>query len=114
MFPTNSAKSVTFPNLSYVGNPIHGLPVDIGLLSKLECLELQRNSPTTLPHEIGALTNLRELNLGYTQLTSVPLEIGQLSKLSHPMISGDIRSTHWIWAVTPGESRLRPSRLRQL
>jgi hypothetical protein len=57
------------------------LPPEIGELSNLRHLNLERNNLTDLPPEIGQLAHLESLVLDYNQLTSLPPEIGQLTDL---------------------------------
>ena len=58
------------------------LPPEIGQLTSLEALGLNRNQLSTLPPEISQLTALKELWLENNQLTTLPSEIGQLKALS--------------------------------
>ena len=58
------------------------MPAEIGQLTSLEDLNLDRNQLTSVPAEIGQLTSLEKLTTLYgNQLTSVPAEIGQLTSL---------------------------------
>ncbi|BBI17714.1 leucine-rich repeat domain-containing protein [Neochlamydia sp. S13] len=72
-------KSFTHLKLSESG--LTFLSPEIGQLSQLQKLYLERNQLTCLSAEIGQLSQLRELNLNYNQLTTLPAEIGQLSQL---------------------------------
>eukprot|EP00271_Cylindrocystis_brebissonii_P002957 TRINITY_DN136_c0_g1_i2.p1 TRINITY_DN136_c0_g1~~TRINITY_DN136_c0_g1_i2.p1 ORF type:complete len:1384 (-),score=195.73 TRINITY_DN136_c0_g1_i2:1351-5502(-) len=59
------------------------LPVELGLLDKLQVLDLTANSLTgSIPPELGNLTSLRKLLLSTNLLqTAIPKELGQLSNL---------------------------------
>lgn len=59
------------------------VPPEIGQLTSLKKLWLDRNQLTTLPPEIGRLGDLRLLHLGKNQLSSLPPEIGQLQALEN-------------------------------
>ncbi|CAB9496022.1 leucine Rich Repeat [Seminavis robusta] len=68
--------------LGIMQNNLQGtLPLEVGLLSSLEVLELARNSIRgTIPTGIFALSNLRQLTLHQNQLTgTLPREVGLLS-----------------------------------
>jgi GTPase SAR1 family protein len=57
------------------------LPAEIGRLTNLKRLYLNRNQLTSVPKELGQLRNLTILDLYNNQLTSVPKELGQLTNL---------------------------------
>ena len=57
------------------------LPPEIGQLTNLTELYLQRNQLRTLPPQIGQLANLTELRFNNNQLRTLPPEIGQLANL---------------------------------
>lgn len=57
------------------------LPPEIGLLTKLQSLEIPESKLSRLPSEIGQLTSLVNLDLRENELTTLPIEIGQLSAL---------------------------------
>ena len=58
------------------------LPPEIGQLSALRMLFLDRNQLSTLHPEIAQLSAITRLQLGSNQLSTLPPEIGQLSALS--------------------------------
>jgi len=64
-------------------NQLTALPPEIGQLINLTGLYLNKNQLTVLPPEIGQLKNLAHLSLGRNQLTVLPPEIGQLKNLAH-------------------------------
>jgi hypothetical protein len=72
------------------------LPLEIGQLSNLAELYLNKNQLTELPPEIGQLSKLRMLGLYGNQLTEIPPEIGNLKKLeglrleSNPITDADL------------------------
>jgi len=96
--------------LNASSNSIHKLPVEIGQLSALESLMLDKNALTELPDEIGDLkislftvssntirklpkllehlTNLTELNLNYNELDNI-VGVGQLSALQKLYLIGN-------------------------
>lgn len=57
------------------------LPPEIGHLTELRTLDLDKNNLTALPPEIGHLTKLEYLHLKYNELTMLPPEIAQLKAL---------------------------------
>ena len=65
------------------------VPADIGQLTSLTKLNLNRNQLTSLPAELGQLTSLTRLDLFGNQLTSVPAEIGQLTSLKLLFLFGN-------------------------
>src|SRR5688500_18243192 len=66
-------------NLSGLG--LTELPPEIGQLTRLSWLRLDKNQLADLPPEIVQLPNLRALALAENQLTSLPPEVVQLSQL---------------------------------
>ena len=64
------------------GNPLGGLPPDIGKLSRLRWLGLYGTGLSSLPLEIGRLQELEHLDLAGTRIRTVPLQIGLLPKLA--------------------------------
>jgi internalin A len=70
-------------------NQLTTLPPEIGQLSNLEYLELHSNKITSLPAEIGNLTNLRTLDLRGNELESLPAEIGNLTNLETLDLGGN-------------------------
>jgi internalin A len=71
-------------------NNISILPTEICQLSKLIHLELHTNEITSLLSTIGNLTNLKYLYLGINKITDLPESIGELTNLEIL----DIRSNH--------------------
>lgn len=67
-------------------NEITHLPPEIGLLTSLRVLDLSYNRLSSLPPEIGLLTNLQELIIGHNQLISIPPEIGLLTNLKNLIV----------------------------
>lgn len=55
-------------HLDLSGQSLIALPPEVGQLSALQNLYLERNQLTHLPHELGQLTQLRRLYLYYNQL----------------------------------------------
>ncbi|MBD0778974.1 leucine-rich repeat domain-containing protein [Maribacter sp. ANRC-HE7] len=68
-------------DLTLDGGAISVIPVEIGQLTSLEFLKLNRNPLTTLIPEIGQLTNLIELSLYGCDFSQLPPEIGLLTNL---------------------------------
>ena len=68
--------------LDLLGLSLTILPPEIGELSALTGLNLQKNHLTTLPPEIGRLTALARLDVAFNHLTSLPPEIGKLTGLA--------------------------------
>ena len=67
------------------------LPRELGLLSKLERLDLRNNALTgEIPAELGNLTNLKYIDLRFNGLTGeIPAELGQLSNLKYLNLAGN-------------------------
>ncbi len=63
-----------------IGFHLYTLPSEIGMLTSLQVLDLNRNRLKTLPAEIGHLTELKILTLWRNNLESLP-NLGKLSKL---------------------------------
>jgi hypothetical protein len=59
-----------------------GLPEEIGLLEKLEELELRHENLTELPAAVFQLTKLTKLNLNNNRLRQLPGDIARLSQLT--------------------------------
>jgi small GTP-binding protein len=70
-------------SLDFSGQGLTALPPEIGQLTNLTGLYLNKNQLTALPPEIGQLINLTGLYLNTNQLTVLPPEIGQLKNLAH-------------------------------
>ncbi len=63
-------------------NEVSELPSEIGQLSKLKYLDLNKAfSLDTIPAEIGKLTQLKMIRLSLTEVSSIPKEIGNLVNL---------------------------------
>ena len=58
------------------------LPPEIGNLTNLTSLNLEKNESTNISPEIGNLTHLTSLNLEKNELTNLPPEIGNLTHLT--------------------------------
>ncbi len=72
--------------LSYLAIDKHNiitLPVSFTQLSSLTLLKISNNWLTTLPEDFGNLINLNTLDLGYNQLASIPESIGGLINLEY-------------------------------
>ena len=63
-------------------NQLTELPPEIGRLINLWNLPLEDNNLTTLPPEIGNLASLTSLDLNRNSLTKLPPEIGNLTRLT--------------------------------
>jgi len=57
------------------------LPDSFTMLANLKHLYISNNWLTSLPEEFGDLTNLETLDLGYNQLVSIPESIGDLENI---------------------------------
>jgi hypothetical protein len=68
---------------AYNNDSLQSLPAEIGLLSKLQILNVQRNALRSLPSSIGNCTLLTSLYIFGNQITSLPQNIGRLTRLSH-------------------------------
>jgi Leucine-rich repeat (LRR) protein len=60
----------------------HGVPAEIGCLSKLALLKLNMNQLSSVPPAVWQLTNLTELWLNENRLTSLPAGIALLKSLT--------------------------------
>jgi len=72
--------------LSYLAIDKHNLttlPVNFTQLSSLTFLKISNNWLTTLPEDFGNLINLNTLDLGYNQLDYIPESIGDLVNLEY-------------------------------
>ncbi|MBS0648488.1 MAG: hypothetical protein JSS10_04590 [Verrucomicrobia bacterium] len=59
------------------------IPPEIGLLTRLEVLEINKSPIRFLPPQIGALTRLRQFSLHHTLVKVLPREFQNLMKLEH-------------------------------
>ena len=66
------------------------LPREIGLLTGLRTLELDKNKITSIPAEVYFLTNLRILSLSRNRLTLIPKEIAKLINLRELNLSHNL------------------------
>ena len=89
-------------SLSLNRNQLITLPEQIGNLTALTGLSFGHNQLTTLPEQIGNLTALRSLNLYDNQLTTLPAEIGNLTALTGLGLSDNQLTTlpEQIWNLT--------------
>jgi leucine-rich repeat protein SHOC2 len=74
-------------------NKLTSLPLDIGKLTHLTCIELRGNQLTSLPASIGNLTKLTHLDLRSNQLSSLPASIDNLTNLTHLYLGGNLFKT---------------------
>ena len=79
--PADIGQLTSLTKLNLNRNQLTSVPAELGQLTSLEGLDLRSNQLTSVPAEIGQLASLRKLSLGGNQLTSVPAEIGQLTSL---------------------------------
>ena len=75
--------------LSLERNQLREVPVEIGQLTNLRDLDLKGNQLRDVPAEIGQLTNLQDLDFGDNQLREVPAEVGQLTNLQRLALYGN-------------------------
>ena len=68
---------------------LKALPMELGLLTALQSLDLSYNSLVAVPVEIGNLSRLRRLDLRHNELRNLPWTIGQLSKLKELLLKGN-------------------------
>jgi hypothetical protein len=80
--------------LNLANNQLHMIPIEIWHLDKLQELCLYNNQLVSMPPEIGRLGMLIELDLSYNKLDTIPSEIGLLSKLH--IIDLDYNKLHTI------------------
>ncbi|XP_061417329.1 LOW QUALITY PROTEIN: volume-regulated anion channel subunit LRRC8A-like [Lethenteron reissneri] len=70
-------------------NQIAYLPIQIGLLSGLERLYLNRNKLQSIPAQLSCCRRLRHLELSRNLLTEIPREIRGLTSLQHLALTGN-------------------------
>jgi len=68
---------------------IKSLPSEIGTLTNLLVLKLEKNSIKEIPTEIENLIKLQILDFGSNQLDTVVSEIGELTSLTHLNLNGN-------------------------
>jgi Leucine-rich repeat (LRR) protein len=61
-------------------NRLTSLPSELGQLSKLTYLNLDRNPLTALPDSLGRLSNLTWLRLNQNRLTALPTDLSGLAQ----------------------------------
>ncbi len=76
-------------HLHLSGNQLTSLPSDLGMMTKLTCIEASTNKLTSLPASIGNLNNLTHLDLRGNQLSFLPSSIDNLTNLTHLYLSGN-------------------------
>lgn len=69
--------------LSFKNKKVTEIPYEIGVLTYLEYLDLDKNLITSVPKEIGNLMNLRVLWLNSNSITELPESIGNLVSLKN-------------------------------
>ena len=87
--PADIGQLTSLTKLNLNRNQLTSLPAELGQLTSLTRLDLFGNQLTSVPAEIGQLTSLEGLDLRYNQLTSVPAEIGQLASLRKLSLGGN-------------------------
>ncbi|XP_065055715.1 DISP complex protein LRCH3-like isoform X2 [Rhopilema esculentum] len=70
-------------------NKLHAVPSEIGLLGKLQKLDLSCNELTNLPSTMGEMVSLRTLKVRRNQLISLPDEVSKLKNLVHMDITSN-------------------------
>lgn len=74
-------------------NKLTSVPSEIGLLNKMQHLDLACNELTTLPTTMGELSNLRLLNVRRNKLMELPDELSKLKNLVDLDISNNMIQT---------------------
>jgi len=70
-------------------NQLSELPAEIGMLTNLQHLVLSTNNLAYIPAEIGMLTNLQQLDLSTNNLAYIPAELGMLTNLQELWLGGN-------------------------
>ena len=81
--PDNIGQLTELESLFIEKHDLTALPVSFTLLSNLNNLYISNNWLTSLPDDFGNLTNLATLDLGYNQLESIPESIGSLENIQY-------------------------------
>ena len=79
--PDNIGQLSELGSLFIEKHDLTDLPESFTLLSNLVTLGISNNYLTSLPEEFGNLVNLETLDLGYNQLVSIPESIGDLENI---------------------------------
>ena len=79
--PDNIGQISELESLFIEKHDLSGLPDSFTLLTNLVTLGISNNYLISLPEDFGNLTNLETLDLGYNQLESIPESIGALTNL---------------------------------
>lgn len=89
----NLDRTLSDSHLHLSKNKLTSLPLDIGKLTHLTCIELRGNQLTSLPASIGNLRKLTHLDLRSNQLSSLPASIDNLTNLTHLYLGGNLFET---------------------
>jgi leucine-rich repeat protein SHOC2 len=89
----NLDRTLSDSHLHLSGNKLTSLPLDIGKLTHLTCIELRGNQLTSIPASIGNLQKLTHLDLRSNQLSSLPASIDNLTNLTHLYLGGNLFKT---------------------
>jgi leucine-rich repeat protein SHOC2 len=89
----NLDRTLSDSHLHLSKNKLTSLPLDIGKLTHLTCIELRGNQLTSLPASIGNLQKLTHLDLRSNQLSSLPASIDNLTNLTHLYLGGNLFKT---------------------
>ncbi len=79
--PDNIGQLSELSSLFIEKHDLTELPNNFTMLANLKHLYISNNWLTSLPAEFGDLTNLETLDLGYNQLVSIPESIGDLENI---------------------------------
>ena len=79
--PDNIGQLSELSSLFIEKHDLTELPDSFTMLANLKHLYISNNWLTSLPEEFGDLTNLETLDLGYNQLVSIPESIGDLENI---------------------------------
>jgi len=81
--PENIGQLSELSNLYIEKHDLTELPNSFTLLSNLSVLAISNNWLSELPEEFGSLINLETLDLGYNQIVSIPESIGALENIEY-------------------------------